>query len=98
MEGDGIIYVYQIQDPYNLLKKIDIGQFFESESMNAGMKGVSFLNADVLMVITGVGGIYFVSFKSVQFIAHSKIENSNHLNHAAVLRDITAYLVTHGKT
>lgn len=59
---DFTIYVHQIKDGYKLLRASDLRKFHDIGSEICWIEDISFLNADVIMVLTTSAGIFFISF------------------------------------
>lgn len=60
---DGKIYVHRIGDGFNLVRTIDQQKFHHFQGQYTTIIGISFLNADIIMVKTRYGGIF--SFRSI---------------------------------
>jgi len=81
------IYIHELLDEYNLLRTIDLRNFYHFRNDNTWIRDITFLNADIVMVKTDDEGIFFVSVESGQCIFRSKLENSNELYRGTVLSD-----------
>lgn len=87
MGGDGKIIVHELSDGYNHLRTIDLCKLYHFDRGYTGMNKITFLNTDILMVVTAYSGIFFVSVESGQCVSHCLLENSKDVLRAAVLSD-----------
>jgi len=84
---DGQIYVREIGDGYELLRTVNLRDFYNCEFRLLDIADLTFLSADIVMVGTYNAGLFFVSVESGICMSHFKLQPSNVMLRAAVLSD-----------
>jgi len=83
---EGQIYVREIGDGYELLRTVNLWDFYNSDGL-LHIVHLTFLSADIVMVVTYGAGLFFVSIESGICISHFKLKCSKGMFRAAVLSD-----------
>lgn len=84
------VHVLNNGDSYSVIRVLDVNDFLPGEKLHVhGIRALSFVKSEVLVVATYTKGIFFVSLPAMKLVGHIRNDEggTNHLISAAILDD-----------